>query len=438
MRFLSTFNVDSIPVVLGLGALHVVRSFIANPNHPIIIFWEPEKEVYELNEFQSELEDLKNKAKAQGCYLFFVTGTTPNWADLKTIVKNTQTEANSSRSKWRLYISPSYERFFSDLVSICKNNFQSQFVSNEINQNTIQHFSKLWTHNYLKNRTGLFFNDTNIRWFQSFSGEKTSILFLGASPGLEIDLPTIQKYRSSFLIFASDTSIGYLLPNGIVPDYIVSFDSGRGTTYHFLTEIPSNIPIITWLGGAPYIFELKNPKFLVNTGHPLDQILEHLFQTGLGKKWPHYSNPSLNLLGMVLSMTNQIKNREFFVSGVSYMAERGKSHCIGTGYERFYLPTTNRKKSLEQVTKRLYSGERKGKNQIAWEQMNQKESALKIQNLKETNGSNLTSKPKAEHFLESFQGFPPSITDLAKWANQDQSGIIHRKTLNTWLRFSLS
>ncbi|TGL15697.1 6-hydroxymethylpterin diphosphokinase MptE-like protein [Leptospira meyeri] len=438
MRFLSSFSFDSIPVLLGIGALHAVRSFVTTRNHPIIIFWEPEKEVYELNEFQSELLDLKNQSNAKGCFLFCLTGTTPNWAELKTEIQTIQMKANSTLSKWKLYVTPSYERFFPELVSKCKNNFQSQFVSNGINQNTIEHFSKLWTHNYLKNRIGLFYNDTSIRWFQSFSCEKKSILFVGASPGLETDLSTIKKNRSTFLIFASDTSIGYLLPNGIVPDYIVSFDSGRGTTYHFLTEIPSNIPIITWLGGSPYIFELKNPKILVNTGHPLDQILEHLFQTGFGKKWPHYSNPSLNLLGLVLSITEQIKKREFFVSGVSYISERGKSHCKGTGYERFYLPITNRKKSLELVTKRLYSGERKGKNQIAWEQMNQKESAFNIQNLNEADETNLSSKTKSEHFLESFQGFPPSLSDLAKWANQDQSGIIHRKTLTTWLRFSLS
>ncbi|PJZ83173.1 6-hydroxymethylpterin diphosphokinase MptE-like protein [Leptospira harrisiae] len=438
MRFLSTFSEDSIPVVLGLGALHAVRSFIANPNHPIIIFWEPEKDVYELNEFQRELNELKDQAKTKGLLLLCHTGPTPNWSELKSEVQTFQTKTNSSLSKWKLYVTPSYERFFPELVSTCKTNFLSQFVSNGINQNTIQHFSKIWTHNYLKNRTGLYNNDTSIRWFQSFSGKRTSVLFVGASPGLELDLPTIKKDRSSYLIFASDTSIGYLLPNGIIPDYIVSFDSGRGTTYHFLTEIPPNIPIITWLGGAPYIFELKNPKILVNTGHPLDQILEHLFQSEIGSRWPHYPNPSLNLLGMVLSITDQIEDREFFVSGVSYISERGKSHCSGTGYERFYLPNTNRKKSLELATKRLYSGERKGKNQIAWEQMNQKESNLVFLTLKGTNENNFQTKTNLGHFLKSFQGFPPSLSNLAKWANQDQSGIIHQKTLTTWLRFSLS
>lgn len=384
------------------------------------------------------MKDLEDLAKTKNLFLFFVSGTSPNWVDLKTEVQSIQNTQEGSLSKWSLYPTPSYERMFPELVSECQTNFQKELSSNEINQNTIQHFSKLWTHNYLKNRIGLFYNDTSIRWFQSFVGRKTSILFVGASPGLELDLPRIQRERNHFLIFASDTALGYLLPNGIVPDYIVSFDSGRGTTYHFLLDLPKHIPIITWLGGSAYIFDLVNPKILVNTGHPLDQILEHLFLSSLGKTWPHYSNPSLNLLGMVSSITESIKDREFFVSGVSYLAERGKSHCKGTGYERYYLPETARTRSLEFITKRLYSGERKGKNQKAWEQMNPKGSLSNIQFIAEAKEISFRSKEDQEHSLESFQGFPPSLAELAKWANQDHSGIIHRKTLNTWLRFSLS
>ncbi|MCW7479524.1 DUF115 domain-containing protein [Leptospira kanakyensis] len=428
-----------MPVVLGIGALHIVRTYLETPNeHQTIVFWEPHKEIYELKEFQTEIQTLENQAKSNGFVLFFITGKNPNWSDLKDKIKNLSHQTSSSQSKWTLYITPNYERMFPELTKDCQTNFQKELSINEINRNTIQHFSKLWTHNYLKNRTNLFSNKTSFQWFQSFVGNKTSVLFLGASPGLELDLPRIQKERNQFLIFASDTALGYLLPSGVIPDYIVSFDSGRGTTYHFLLELPRHIPIITWLGGASYIFDLTNPKILVNTGHPLDQMIEHLFLESLGKTWPLYSNPSLNLLGMVSSITKSIENREFFVSGVSYLAERGKSHCKGTGYERYYLPETNRVRSLEFITKRLYSGERKGKNQKAWEQMNPNGSLSDVQFLSETKEISFRSKKDQNHSLKTFQGFPPSIAELAKWANQDHSGIIHKKTLTTWLRFSLS
>lgn len=407
-------------------------------DHQIIVFWEPLNEIFEFNEFQTEIKSLENLSKTKGISVFFVDGISPNWSELKTKIQNISNTSPSPLSKWSLYITPSYERIFPELVNECRRGFQSQFLSDGVNQNTIQHFQRLWTHNYLKNRMALLGSKAKFEWFQSFTSQKRKVLFVGASPGLELNLSTIQKERDSFLIFASDTALGYLLANEVNPDYIVSFDSGRGTAYHFLLDIPSYIPIITWLGGASHIFDLPNPKILVNTGHPLDQIVEHQLKTGIGKEWPHYPNPSLNLLGMVLSITENIEGREFFVSGVSYVAERGKSHCKGTGYERFYLPETNRKKSLELITKRLYSGERKGKNLIAWEEMSQKGSKSIIQFLSESKEKSYQTKHKTTQLLQSFQGFPPSIADLAKWANQDHSGIIHRKTLTTWLRFSLS
>ena len=391
-----------------------------------------------MSEFQREVQNLENLAKTKGLSVFFITGKSPNWLELKTKVQNIENTSNLALSKWSLYLNPSYERIFPELIAECRNGFQSQFVSDGVNQNTIQHFRRLWTHNYLKNRMSLLAEGKKFEWFQSFSSKKIRVLFVGASPGLELDLGTIQTERQSFLIFASDTALGYLLFHGVIPDYIVSFDSGRGTAYHFLLEIPPHIPILTWLGGSAYIFDLPNPKILVNTGHPLDQILEHQFRELSRQKWPHYPNASLNLLGMVLSITNSIEDREFFVSGVSYLAERGKSHCAGTGYERFYLPETNRKKSLELTTKRLYSGERKGKNQIAWDEFRKKESLSGVHLLSESKEKSFQTKSDNTHSLQSFQGFPPLLADLAKWANQDQSGIIHRKTLNTWLRFSLS
>lgn len=234
-----------------------------------------------MNEFRGEVQNLENLAKTKGLSVFLITGNSPNWFELKTKVQNLPNTSPSLLSKWNLYITPSYERFFSELVVECRTNFQSQFVSGGVNQNTIQHFRRLWTHNYLKNRISLLSEGKNFEWFQSFTSKKMRVLFVGASPGLELDLKTIQTERQSFLIFASDTALGYLLFHGVIPDYIVSFDSGRGTAYHFLLEIPPHIPIFTWLGGSAYIFDLPNPKILVNTGHPLDQILEHQFT---GKK----------------------------------------------------------------------------------------------------------------------------------------------------------
>lgn len=393
-------------------------------------------EIYEVPAFQNEVDGLVDKAKARGIILFVIKGSKPNWLEIQTSLRAALQDDRITQSKWTLYETPNYERLFPNIVKECRNQFISQFSSENTNENTISHFQKLWTHHYLKNKQILETKHEKVDWFQSFSSENPNVLFLGASPSLEKDIESMKAQRHDWILFASDTSIGFLLTNKMQPDYIVSFDSGRGTSYHFLTEIPKEIPIITWLGGAPYLFELPNPKILVNTGHPLDQIVEFLFQKEQKLSWPHYQNRSLNLLGMVSSITKGIQNRNFAMSGVSFVAELGKSHCKGTGYERYYLPQVERKKSLEILTKRLYSGTRKGKNQIVWEELQSTKGSEAMSFFSELPRLDSKSKIITKHNMHSFQGFPPSISDLAKWANQDQSGIIHSKTLNTWLRFS--
>ncbi|TGM31789.1 DUF115 domain-containing protein [Leptospira biflexa] len=422
---------------MGVGALHSVRALIESPKtHPFFFFWEPNSEIFLLSEFQIETKELIQKAKNKGIFLQIITGKTPDWAEINKELVTSSLSDQELNLKWTLYETPNYERLFPDLVKESRHHFLSQFRSQSTNENTIQHFRKLWTHNHLKNQLSLKKDQNKFHWFQSFAANHPNVLFVGASPSLESDLETIKRHRNNWSVFVSDTALGFLLENDITPDYIVSFDSGRGTTYHFLLEIPIHIPIITWLGGSPYLFELPNPKILVNTGHPLDQILAFLLQKEQSILWPHYQNPSLNLFGMVLSITNGIQNRNFTISGVSFVSEQGKSHCKGTGYERFYSPLVNRKQSLEISTKRLYSGVRKGKNQVVWEELVTAKDSKKIQLLSEltTFQTNMIEPPKKK--LHSFQGFPPKISDLAKWANQDQSGIIHAKTLNTWLRFS--
>lgn len=417
--------------------MHTVRSLLTTKgSHSVVLFWEPNPEIYELPSFQSETNHLIQNAKEIGLTIEMITGPNPNWSAINHRLFPTGAPNQTGTVKWTLYESPNYERLFPDLVKECRNQFRSQFQTQSTNESTIKHFQKVWTHNYLKNKTNLESENVSVQWFQSFTALGPNVLFLGASPSLESDLETIGSLREQVSIFASDTALGYLLLNGIFPDYIVSFDSGRGTLYHFLTELPKEIPIITWLGGASFLFELPNPKILVNTGHPLDQIVGHIFQTENQQNWPIYLNPSLNLLGMVLSITKGIENRNFILSGVSFISEMGKSHCKGTGYERYYLPQIGRKESLESLTKRLYSGIRKGKNQIVWEDLNSQKETNPIQFLSEIKPMDLKIHPNGKPLLHAFQGFPPKVTDLAKWANQDQSGIISTKTLNTWLRFS--
>jgi hypothetical protein len=186
-------------------------------------------------------------------------------------------------------------------------------------------------------------------------------LFVGASPLLETQMDWIYKNKKFLYILCSDTASNSLIQNQIIPDAVISVDSGRGTIYH-LNKLPEHIPILTWLGGASEIFYKNNPIHIFFTNYPLDQILCNiLFQS-------HeliLENPSLNIAGLAKSFCIQYQSDLLLLAGISFKMNLGKTHTRGTGYENYFIDKTNRKVSLESYIPNTYKQVISKKNEIA-------------------------------------------------------------------------
>lgn len=419
-------------------------------NHKTIVLWEPLADVYEDPIFIKQLDKwLETRKKDQGRHILVVFGeflTNENLSQIKS-------EANSTyQGKVKVYTFPSYERIFKDKIQSLQKKITDALRGSNVNQNTIDYFQKIWTNNYCKNLSLIKTkNSHTIQWFQKLEWlEPTKpIFFVGASPKLEREISQLKKYRNQIQIFTSDTALGYLLDSQIRPDGILSFDSGRGTVFHFLKSLPEDIPIFTWLGGATYLFELPNPKYLVNTFHPLDQILESVFLME-NKHWPAYKNPSLNLIGMAEAILP--KDTPLWLSGVDFLSESGKSHCKSTGYESYFLPQMHRKLSFETYLRKLYGRERKGKNQIAWEMLQTMDPkpkfwedwkdavtnfSITMETLNETKDGNRIKNSEFEPpSLEilSFSGYPQDLNPFWNWALQDPESLVSKTTIKRWFR----
>lgn len=434
LRFVNSLEKEKLPVILGLGALYLLDTpFFELEENQTIVLWEPNEDVYSCSAFQEKLQSFLESPKSKNKKIIYLQGeefTADQVEEVKEFARL------KYAGKLQLFVFPAYDRLFPDLIKKLKQNFGSYFVnssrSSSINQNTIKHFQNLWTHNYLKNldllRSG---NSKKFGWFQKLTPNSMPIVFVGASPGLENEIKRIHMYRNQIYLITSDTALGYLLDNQILPDLILSFDSGRGTLFHFLKEIPEDIPIITWLGGSPYLFTLPNPKILVNSFHPLDQMLEALFRFFKFPDWPSFPNPSLNLVGMVKSLLGE--THPFWLTGVSFLSEFGKAHCKSTGYESYILPYLHRKLSLEGYSFRLYGSERKGKNRIAWDEIQKmKPKPTFFKDFSDQNLIVATELKKPS--LLSFSGIPQDFSLFWKWAFQDSEGVISQNTIKRWLR----
>ncbi len=186
------------------------------------------------------------------------------------------------------------------------------------------------------------------------------MIFVGASPVLEEEIADLKSNKKKYFILASDTSCYYLIKNNVVPDAILSIDSGRGTSYHFREDIGDEIPIFTWLGGNKEIFYRKNPIYLLLSTYPLDQLLSNFLEESL-----IFKNPSLNISGMAMSIAENMEILDFGFSGTSFSSYNCKSHCRGTGYESYMIPNINRLKTLEMYSPGNYKSVISKKNQIA-------------------------------------------------------------------------
>lgn len=242
------------------------------------------------------------------------------------------------------FLHPVYSRRFPELALRFLDSLKQNSEASE-NRSAKDYFQKIWVRNEVRNVSSIF---RNLNSSGIVSGAKKNffqdqtLVFTGASPSLEGETDWILKNRNRFHLLASDTSLGWLLGCGILPDAVLSIDSSRGTLFHFRNILPPSVPILTWFGGSAYLFDLPNPKWIYFSTHPLDQTLRSLFFP----KAPILENPSLNMAGIAVSFAKHLSYGRMILQGVDFQRNGGRTHCRSTGYESFDLPRISRKNSL--------------------------------------------------------------------------------------------
>lgn len=206
-------------------------------------------------------------------------GSIPIWYDWKKFqtLPSTSWIPEGIRS-FKVFLHPAYARKFPEVSQEILSFLQTIGITDQ-NRIAKETYEKLWVHNFFRHAKRFQENPAAFRIIcKKLPVRKNQIgCFIGASPSLELEKDWIEKNRTKVYLLASDTSLGFLLQNKILPDAILSIDSGRGTGFHFPANTPDQIPIITWLGGSARIFDLPNPKILYVSTHPLDQMARMYF-----------------------------------------------------------------------------------------------------------------------------------------------------------------
>ncbi|MDI7211141.1 6-hydroxymethylpterin diphosphokinase MptE-like protein [Leptospira santarosai] len=321
-------------MIFGFGLGYHVESYLQKTNEPVnVLILEPILALRPIVEKFSE--KISKSYNTKGHRVRIVFGLE------EFLSKPLSFWLSQETNKVSPFLHPVYSRKFQDLAL----NFLDSLKQNSQNTAAKNYFQKIWVRNYVRNLTSIFENSNSsliLTGVKDNFFKNQTLLFIGASPSLETETDWILKNRNRFHLLASDTSLGWILNFGIVPDAVLSLDSSRGTLFHFRNILPKKIPILTWLGGSAYVFDLPNPKWIYFSTYPLDQILRSLFFP----QAPILENPSLNMAGIAVSFAKQLKYDRLILKGVDFHRNGGRTHCRSSGYEvydRFFL---SRKESL--------------------------------------------------------------------------------------------
>ncbi len=380
---LSNFSEHKIPAVYGFGAGYLIKNLIENFqfNSDRIYCIRSGLNEEQIPEIQQVLQNLQKSA--------LLKGKTVHFCDSSEI----------QGDNYNIYTLPYFIKRKSQTEKISLKNAVLAKNEGRVNEATKSFFSRVWFRNYLIN-VSRYIDDISSFFLteNSFYLGGRSVLFIGASPSLEKQVNMILEKRDHFFIICSDTASRFVCRQKIVPDLILSLDSGRGTLYHIVDSFPETVPVLTWFGANREIFNLKNTKFIYLSSFPLDQILSSL---SLGHL-ECLKNPGLNISGMAKSVSAYLKSASFVTAGTGFRSEDGKSHCTGTGYERFYQDKIMRKTSIHSLQTRIYSDKISSKNLIAENFLNSSD-LIKTQTIEEFKSDSLNYEVNMEK-IERLSG----------------------------------
>lgn len=196
-------------------------------------------------------------------------------------------------------------------------------------------------------------------------------LYCGAGPTLlEELLPLMERLQSAerpVYVLAADSALGPLYQAGVVPDLILSVDSGRGTYLHFLAALhngaraPLSPPALAWLAAAPALERFCAQTIFFRSSAPVDQLLG----AGALADTPEWRIPARNLAGLALEAAARAGADALYLAGADFQSHGGLSHAPGGGYTEHALLRASRTTPLADYRPRGYAATLTRKNETA-------------------------------------------------------------------------
>ncbi len=227
-------------------------------------------------------------------------------------------------------------RYFSGLHELIERNKQK----NEINENTLERFGKLWLKNSVKNARYIDTLKSIKPLHQYYNGFKAFIL--AAGPSLEEVLPYLQQIKEKAILICVDTALRACLHAGVEPDFIILVDPQYWNARHIEGLRAKNSILITEIASYPSVFRFDCSQILLCSSlYPFGQYIE--------KKCGEYGKLAAggSVATTAWDFAHWIGCTEIYFAGLDLSFPDKKTHVRGSTFEEKAHRTSTRIHTVE-------------------------------------------------------------------------------------------
>jgi len=320
-RFHSNSKANGFIIFLGLGAAYHIKPFLEQPDITEILIID-----YDISIFKAILSNIDLSQFILNRRVKFLID--PDIESVKNYLLSNYLPAVSGnlhilnlRSRYE-----QEEKYFNSIRSAIKELLNS--LSDDFSVQS--HFGKRWFINTL----------SNLKIAQSVNNVLRPIkraLITGAGPSLEIQLPLLKKYRTDSCLIATDTSLPFLIKNGITPDIVISIDCQHITYHHFISGLPKEIPLVLDLASPSWLTRLSDNVVFFTSGHPFSQYVNSNL-----RNFPFIDTSGGNVSHAAISLADKLGAKDILLFGIDFSYPKGKSYARGTYLYPYFISKSNR------------------------------------------------------------------------------------------------
>lgn len=260
---LEDINPSSIIVVFGLASGEHIKELLnkLEENNKVLIV---EPDINVLNKFLEVeyAESIINDNRISLCLYK---------KSIITDLFSHSIDATSVKSNIKFKIFSNYNKIYSEELLGTFNDLKRIMENSLMDNATTKHFSETFTKAFISNLKHIV-ESTPINYFKNkFEGK--SAIVVSAGPSLEKNVHELKEVQDNFIIITGARSLGTLIKNNIIPDFICMVDPGDINCKFIEKYLDYKIPLVFFENTSYKAMNLYKGSKVLFSGNPVTSII---------------------------------------------------------------------------------------------------------------------------------------------------------------------